>query len=549
MSLPVDLKYEPLLRTLQSLSSEDQANLIREWGLNDLYFFAKFILGYWWLTGPVHQEFAAEVQKDTNLSLFLLPRGHCKTQIFTIADGIRQYLKVPSEPIAIVCDALKRSVKKMRAVKWHFESNRRLRELFPDKIWANPQKESPKWTDEEFILPYHTGRQEPSFLATSLENQPTGLHFPRIKCDDIVTPETCTSREMMDKNRDAYGLMRSSILQTGGNIQIAGTIYDDGDLHCDMEKSGMYRTYKRPASYHFMTGKAVPPSSDGAVALWPEQFSLNRQEEIRKDPTVGDYIYSCQYLLDPTPEDENAFFSLNWFPRYEVIPDRLTLYAAADLAISEREKAAYTAIVVAGIDMLKRLPVVHVRRGHWDALSIIEELIDVQRTWKPLMFAIEVENIERTIGPFLKKAMQEAGVYLNLEEFRPDKDKVARARSIQGRAKQGVILLPKRGAFEPPWLADFEYELRRFPKARTKDQVDSFALIGLLLDKIVQINKDPEHRRPLSDRIIDAVTGQPGNQTERIHLTEQMRTDNYLRKVFGQMEGEGDIFDPCGGIE
>ncbi len=283
-SVKSDPKYGPRLEAFPS--DRERGRAIRELSLTDLSFLAKYILGYWWLSGPPQEEFAVEIQRDMNLSVFLLPRGHCKTQLFTIADGIRHYLLAPEQPIAIVCDRLKRSIKKTRAIKWHFEHNRHLRSLFPDLVWQNPQKDSPKWTDEEFILPKHTGRQEPSFLATSLENQPKGLHFPRIKCDDIVTPGTVTSKEMMDKNRDAYGLLRSSILQSGGNIQITGTIYDDGDLHCEMIKSGAYRVYKRSASFD-ESGKAVFPSSPKARALWPEQFGLERLEEIRRDPTVG----------------------------------------------------------------------------------------------------------------------------------------------------------------------------------------------------------------------------------------------------------------------
>ena len=508
--------------------------MIREWCLKDIFFFAKHILGYWWLSAPVHEEFAIEIQKDINLSLFLLPRGHCKTQLFTIADGIRNYLIAPEQPIAIVCDRLKRSVKKTRAMKWHFEHNRQLRSLFPDLVWQNPQKDSPKWTDEEFILPKHTGRQEPSFLATSLENQPTGLHFPRIKCDDIVTPETVTSKEMMDKNKDAYGLLRSSILQAGGNIQITGTIYDDGDLHCELIKSGAYRLYKRSASFD-AAGKSVFPGTPKARSLWPEQFDLERLEEIRRDPTVGNYIFSCQYLLDPVP-DESAFFQLNWFPRYSVLPTNLTMYASADLAISAKDSAAYTAITVVGANLKSQLYLVYVRRGHWDGMEIIDSLFDVQNLYKPLIWAIEVENIERTIGPFLRKAMVERQTFLNIEGFIPTQDKVARARSIQGRAREGFILLPASGATEPTWLADFEYEMRRFPKGATKDQVDSFALIGLLLDKQVSLH-DGERPKPktIAQAHIDAIE-RPFSYSAEDHLI----TEAVDSQIFWDQIGEGE---------
>ncbi len=478
-----------------------------EYGKNDLYFFAKYILGYWWLSDPIHWEFAAEVRKDISLSLYLLPRGHCKTIIFTIADAIRHYLINPSEPIAIVCDALKRSVKKTRAIKWHFEHNQILRACYP-QLYGDPKSESPKWTDEEMVLPGHDGRQEPSIMATSVENQPTGLHFPRIKCDDLVTPEGVTTRDQMDKLREGYGLLRSSILQVGGNLQVCGTIYDDGDLHCEMERSGSYRTYKKPAITTDKEGKKV--------ALWPGQFSLDRLEEIRKDPMVGDYIFSCQYLLDPAPEDKSAFYQLGWFGRYsssmlrQWISEGIQIYATADLAISEKETACFTALIIWGVTLKGEIAILHVRRGHWDGLVIAQELIRVQRHHRPLMWGIETENIARTIGPFLTKMQREEGVFLNIEDFIPHKDKVARSRSIQARTKQGLVYLPERGESQPEWLADFEHEIRRFPRAVTKDQADSFGVIGLLLDRILKPEtKDQIEFRRQQDRYIplDPVAG------------------------------------------
>ena len=171
------------------------------------------------------------------------------------------------------------------------------------------------------------------------------------------------------------------------------------------------------------------------------------------------------------------------------------MYASADLAISAKDSAAYTAITVVGVNLKGQLYLVYVRRGHWDGMEIIDNLLDIQNLYKPLIWAIEVENIERTIGPFLRKAMVERQTFLNIEGFVPTQDKVARARSIQGRAREGFILLPASGPTEPSWLADFEYEMRRFPKGATKDQVDSFALIGLLLDKQVSLH-DGERLKP-----------------------------------------------------
>jgi predicted phage terminase large subunit-like protein len=756
--------------------------------VNDLYFFAKYILDFWWLCWEPHKPFADDIQSDKNLTLFLLPRGHCKSLLFTDAHSIQCYLKQPDEPIFILSYSVAQATKKLLVIKNIFESNNLFRSLFPEFTYQNPKKQSKKWTEEEIVLPGHTGRQESSISAWSILSMPTGMHARRIKCDDLITPENSTSREQMDKISSAYGMVRSSILQPDGNIQICGTIYDDGDLHRDMERSNAYRVYKRSSSYEIRDKMEIPcpPDSPRAQALWPVQYPLSVQIEIKNDPTVGNYIFSClsgkmrifmadwslrpikdvrvgeevlgfktikgsktriiktkvlafnkskntlirsvmgdgsvvehtknhnwwtgrrgiekkrerreysplgfkknhdqqslcqlmnlnwttkkyseqehkdlawlsgffdgegsvsagtinftqstvkhpqvwerlcetldrsgfdygvyddfkrkqsavayirggreekvrflnlcnpakkeqiitglmnhssrdfgvrsrvelekqeeigicdvyniqtetgnyfaegfaskncQYLLDPSPQDDNAFFKLEWFGRYKEPPKTLTIYAAGDLAISKRDGAAYTAIPIIGLDPDHRIYVLHVNREHWDSMQIVDNLISTQKNHHPVLFGLEVENIERTIGPFLKTRMLEEKVFLNIVEIKPTEDKIARARSIQGRAQQGFVMLPENGPNQPAWLADFEYELTHFPRAKTKDQVDSLSIIGIMIDQYVSLYQPPKKKKLLADAHIDAMERPNRNTYQEAALRNQRLTMKHI---------------------
>ena len=55
-----------------------------------------------------------------------------------------------------------------------------------------------------------------------------------------------------------------------------------------------------------------------------------------------------------------------------------------------------------------------------------------------------------------------------------------RAGSILARMKAGAVRFDK----ESDWYADFENELLRFPRAVHDDQVDAWAHMGQLLDKM-----------------------------------------------------------------
>ena len=78
--------------------------------------------------------------------------------------------------------------------------------------------------------------------------------------------------------------------------------------------------------------------------------------------------------------------------------------------------------------------------------------------------------------------MPKRNVYPNLELITPSKDKISRARSIQARCRAGAVKFDKEGE----WYDRFEQEITRFPRDRHDDQVDAFAHLGYILDKMVE---------------------------------------------------------------
>jgi len=491
-----DPEYKPLLSALQAAASQDldrrTTHDLQEYCCRDLYFFSKYVLGMWWLCWEPHKEYCNEIQKDQHRKLFLLPRGHCKSRIYSVADTIRHNLLKPSEPIGLGSDTRQRAVKRLRGIKYHYESNPVFRAVFAGRVWRNPKdrRECPRWADDEIFLPGYVSTEEASITAFGIEAMPTGSHFARIKFDDLVVPENTTNADQMAKLRDSYALVRSSILTTYGNVSICGTIYDDGDLHREMEESGDYTVYKRPAEWFELDEDGIKRRR----TLWPVQYGPAQLDSIKNDPLVSSYIYSCQYLLDPVPENTDSFFQLAWFPRYEKLPRNLRYYAGGDLAISEKDSACSTALPVVGLDVNNELYVVDVPSGHWDSLMIVDKMTDLQARHRIGLFGLEAENIAKTLMPFLRVHMQETGVYINVEPMSPLNDKLTKARSLQGRARQGAIWLPKRGANAPAWLHDLELQLRRFPRGKDKDMVDALGVICRMLDKQVRPRTEEEIR-------------------------------------------------------
>ena len=100
------------------------------------------------------------------------------------------------------------------------------------------------------------------------------------------------------------------------------------------------------------------------------------------------------------------------------------MFAAGDLAISEKETACDTAIVVGGVNQEYDLFIVHVRYGHWGSLEIIDNLIDVQAVYNPGIFTVEAENIQKDswdiLIPTIRKEGSEIWVSFNPKNILDD---------------------------------------------------------------------------------------------------------------------------------
>jgi len=305
--------------------------------------------------------------------------------------------------------------------------------------------------------------------------------------DDLENDEIVMNPERREKFRR---WLMNALIPCGSDtcwIRIVGTI-----LHLD---SALQRLIEDETWEHLFYRAH---DSDYTNILWPEQYSKERLTAIRagymaqNDPEG----YSQEYLNQPVAV-ENAFFNKDYFLDFErdgnkaLLPN-LEYFAAADFAISEKEKADYTAILVVGVSPEGIAYVVDARRGRWDAEAIISELIAVQKMWKPNVFTFETAKIDKAIGPFLEREMRRQRIYMNIVKMTPTQSKTMRARSIQAMHKSGSIRYDK----EAGWYPDFEAELMMVadsgPRGKHDDYFDAFAYCGLTIDQYFEAYSDEE---------------------------------------------------------
>ncbi|KQO69527.1 hypothetical protein ASF22_02655 [Methylobacterium sp. Leaf87] len=211
--------------------------------------------------------------------------------------------------------------------------------------------------------------------------------------------------------------------------------------------------------------------------LWPDgpdQFDETFLEEQRAIDPLG---FSALYQQRPSVADGVLFRREN-IRRYHPVdlPKNLRYYAASDHALGLKQRNDPSCFGLAGVDEDGNLYLTQVdwRKMPTDA-AVESMLVMAGGTNRPLLWWAERGHISQSIGPFLRKRMQETGTYINIREVTPVGDKAQRAQSIAARIAQGKVFLP----IGPRWADAAIEQLMAFPNAAHDDFVDMMSLFGL----------------------------------------------------------------------
>lgn len=444
-------------------------------------------------TPAFHKELWNLVTHEHPWVAIAAPRGHAKSTAITHSYVLASILFRESRYALVVSDTEEQAILFLGDIKLELIENEDLISLFDIKRLV-------KDTEKVIIGQFNDGtyfRIEAKGSEQKLRGRKwRGMRPDLIVGDDLENDEIVLNDDRRKKFRDWFF---NSLVPMGGDtckIRIVGTIlHMDSLLERLMPPWGGEHTLTDGIKFwideeHWNKGgepwlsvRYQAHNPDFTQMLWPEKFSKVRLERLR-----AGYVqqgnpegYSQEYLNYPIDE-ENAYFQGEDFLPIEDMEENLEYYVGCDFAISEKDRAAYTVMVVAGISPSGKIKIVDVRRFRGDSLEIVEELFTLQQRYEPELFIIEKENIARSIGPFLNQEMLRRGIYLTIDSPVPSQDKMKRAQSIRARMRAGQVEFNH----EARWYHTLYTEMTQFPKSQYKDQVDAIANIGLALDKMVE---------------------------------------------------------------
>lgn len=218
--------YYDLLDYLSELDEETRFRESRVLAQNDLFFLLWHLCGRDHLEHQWSLERCKEVQEKPDGYLDLWSREHGKSSLITFGKTIQDVLIDPEITIGIFSHTRPIAKSFLRQIMRELENNQRLKELFPDILYENPRKQSPKWSEDEgMLVKRKTNPAECTVEAWGLvDGMPTGRHFRLRVYDDVVTMASVTSKEQVDKTTEAWE-MSDNLGVMGGISRMIGTRY------------------------------------------------------------------------------------------------------------------------------------------------------------------------------------------------------------------------------------------------------------------------------------------------------------------------------------
>jgi len=431
--------YITIKHLLESVPVELVREIYRDYARRDLFFLLFVVcrrqdMGKQWLLDR-----CKDVQAHPDGMLDLWAREHYKSTIITFGKTIQDILRSHGddpftsreETFGIFSHTRPIAKGFLKQIKNEFENNDLLKKIFPDILYQNPRKESPKWSEDDGIVVKRKSNQKESTVEAwgIVDGQPTSKHFFKLIYDDIVTKESVTSPEMIAKTTDSLALSYN-LGSDGGKRRFIGTRYHYND------------TYRVVLERKTAIARIHPATIDGSPEGDPVLLSRERLTDKRRDE--GPYIFACQMLQNPKA-DEAQGFKDEWIKYYDNVNlVGLNIYLLFDPANGKKKANDYTCGWVVGLGEDGKIRVLDMARDRLNLTERTNLVFDWHRKYKPMRDGVRYEQYGKDSDiQHIESRQAEENYSFDVHAAGGSTPKPDRIKRLIPYFEQGRILLPR----------------------------------------------------------------------------------------------------------
>lgn len=426
-------------------------------------------------TAAFQKELFAMTEDTNNKALVIVAfRGSGKSTIMNLSYPIWSILGSHQKKFILIAGQTQQQARQhLQNIKEELERNKLLKaDLGPF------EEQNDEWRSYSLVIPKYNAR----ITAVSTEQSVRGIRHNQYRpdliiCDDI---EDMASVKTQENRNKTFQWLTAELIPAGDKntrlIMIGNLLHEDSVLMRLKEKirldevTGIYREY--------------PLLNENNECLWPGKYPDESELETERKRVGSESSWQREYLLNIVTDMDRVIFS-DWIKHYDEMPnpamkgsEYISTAIGIDLAISKKESADYTAMVVGRM------------YGYGDERKIYIFPNPVNERLTHLETLERIKNLSQTSGHDGAKAklyVEEVGYQgamiehldqagYTVEGCKPHgQDKRARLALISHMVQNGEILFPRHGAEK------LIRQLTHFGLEKHDDLADAFAILILQL--------------------------------------------------------------------
>ncbi len=307
------------------------------------FYFAHYVK---YETAPFQTEIFNLTENEAIKNFYVVAfRGSGKSTIITTSYPIWAILgKQQKKFVLLLCQTQSQAKQHMMNLRKELDSNPVLK-----KDLGPFNEESDEWGSTSLVFSKHGARITAASSEQSIRGLRHNQHRPDLIIGDDV--EDLSSTKTREGRNKTYQWLTAEVIPAGDRdtrlVVVGNLLHEDSLLMRikeDVEKEKIDGVFK-----------AYPLVDKSGEIMWKGKYPTMDDVEAEKRKAGNEFAYQREYLLHIVPSEEQAIHR-EWIQYYDKLPEKkqldriytsnIEIRIGVDLAISKRETADYTAMVI-----------------------------------------------------------------------------------------------------------------------------------------------------------------------------------------------------------